>query len=159
LRCCRTCTPACCLCMYRTHKTCSRCDLSMFACLLCCCCLQYHYRPGTVSGWLAHQLDDYSQRRRSEQLFTTPSLAHVRCCSGSVAHPACSSSDAMRRCQRVVWQPGSNKRSCMCAICAGITGAVYACKLWMHLPLAPCIALCTCSPAQHTGAAALIGSA
>ncbi|WIA32122.1 hypothetical protein OEZ86_002973 [Tetradesmus obliquus] len=28
---------------------------------------QYHYRPGTVSGWLAHQLDDYSQRRRSRR--------------------------------------------------------------------------------------------
>lgn len=28
---------------------------------------QYHYRPGTVSGWLAHILDDYSQRRRSRR--------------------------------------------------------------------------------------------
>jgi hypothetical protein len=30
-------------------------------------CLQYHYRPGTFTGWLAHVLDDYSQRRKSEQ--------------------------------------------------------------------------------------------
>jgi hypothetical protein len=29
--------------------------------------LQYHYRPGTFTGWLAHKLDDYSQRRKSEQ--------------------------------------------------------------------------------------------
>lgn len=36
------------------------------ACDLQCCLLQYHYRPGTFTGWLAHVLDDYSQRRKSE---------------------------------------------------------------------------------------------
>jgi hypothetical protein len=30
-------------------------------------CLQYHYRPGTFTGWLAQRLDDYSQKRKSEQ--------------------------------------------------------------------------------------------
>lgn len=28
---------------------------------------QYHYRPGTFTGWLAHVLDDYSQRRKSRR--------------------------------------------------------------------------------------------
>lgn len=31
-----------------------------------CCTLQYHYRPGTITGWLAQALDRYSQKRRSE---------------------------------------------------------------------------------------------
>lgn len=35
-------------------------------------CLQYHYRPGTFTGWLAHVLDDYSQRRKSEQQHLQP---------------------------------------------------------------------------------------
>lgn len=29
------------------------------------CHMQYHYRPGTFTGWLAQVLDDYSQRRKS----------------------------------------------------------------------------------------------
>jgi len=28
--------------------------------------LQYHYRPGTITGWMAQALDRYSQRRRSK---------------------------------------------------------------------------------------------
>jgi hypothetical protein len=27
--------------------------------------LQYHYRPGTISGWLAGALSMYAERRRS----------------------------------------------------------------------------------------------
>jgi hypothetical protein len=32
--------------------------------------LQYHYRPGTFTGWLAKQLDNYSRRRKSEGLLS-----------------------------------------------------------------------------------------
>lgn len=28
---------------------------------------QYHYRPGTLSGWLASALNKYSKRRRRER--------------------------------------------------------------------------------------------
>lgn len=43
-----------------TDSTCSR------TLAAACACVQYHYRPGTFTGWLAQVLDDYSQRRKSE---------------------------------------------------------------------------------------------
>jgi bifunctional ADP-heptose synthase (sugar kinase/adenylyltransferase) len=40
--------------------------------------LQYHYRPGTFTGWLAKQLDDYSRRRRSKGLHSFVAVAAAR---------------------------------------------------------------------------------
>jgi hypothetical protein len=47
--------------------------------------VQYHYRPGTITGWLAHKLDDYSQRRRSEQRC----LAAAKSGCGCTCMPGC----------------------------------------------------------------------
>lgn len=85
--------------------------------LLCYYCrLQYHYRPGTVSGWLAHQLDDYSQRRRSEPSCTNPCLHLCVSLSSSMCPKRCNSHSTSDQCWSICVQAQARNGRCMCSL-------------------------------------------